>query len=704
MSTNKKKRKKKKLTKKQREALRRKQEEEERLRLEKEEEERRAEEERIQKEKEENERRERERIRREAEIKRLSEERIIFKPTWDIFTNLYKKEEAEVSKRREWLEYLKCSPLPSPSEVSAINSYVSLWRSSFEDNNYIEGGVSQRDIKSDFHECGQAVELYYSVEREMLKCEDEEEKNVHESNLKLLSKSLYHTFDDITCHLMQFSEVFMDGDTSQFNFASKYVQFGLWINNLKKKSSFAKHVNFKEIGAFVELKLRGASFLDYGIRFVHYPIDFLTPRCKEHSTHVPIGGIIYIDFLDMPPAPQTNRSGWNVRRITPLTKRLQRRPYKDFDLHKNEIDPDPTKVSFRVRKDVLMRKDIPRLAWWDPRRRHWSQEGILLDTVRYEGEKERLVSFSTTRLTTAIAVVHERVFDVPFRRWLLLPLPSIGRNCGAFIVTLKEHKELKLAGHEKNVEDLVFLVWGDRVRLSFPVFPEFQELNEGWMEVGEMLSKLSASGIVLTLEDEDAENADISPKGKEVEKKAYKEMGLLGTCMAFSSSRWNHDVHLTSENQCIFRVHNEIHDPSEVEKVPIVQKDGHNDDEEEDYEESEDEDDEFTNGDRLEYMEKKSNWEFLEKELASVIGDSQEEWVNVLFDEEKALLMKCKENTEELSLEGMEGMDTEVNLIVALEKSENHKKDIRNILCNADMIMGNTFRKLLEAIRPLSWS
>lgn len=93
---------------------------------------------------------------------------------------------------------------------------------------------------------------------------------------------------------------------------------------------------------------------------------------------------------------------WRPTIVNELAKVVKRRPYKEETVQGVEIETPVTRVSFIVPDNVIVRKEVPDVAWWDDTAKMWTTEGI--SDEQYDPER-REITFGTRHLSTALALV-----------------------------------------------------------------------------------------------------------------------------------------------------------------------------------------------------------------------------------------------------------------------------------------------------------
>lgn len=649
----------KKSSKKKKLAELKKKEEEERIRLEEEE-----------KSRIENERRrireaEEERVRLLEEARAAREERIRigeeeqkFRDSVPLYKFALEEREVSINDKRDWVKFLECSELPDPDDESAINSYLTLWR-----NNPNAEDATRRDVNNDFKECNIGIELHRLIQAAKFRSINKENDKitaVHHTNLLKVGQATLDTLDDMTAHIMQFSDLHIDQETNQYHKVSDYITYGLWVQiakNARKKS-----VHFKSIKASTDLALKGMALQKIAMRFIQLAYDPLTPSCEEKPLLAPVGGIVYLDILHIPPPPSSHK-GWTIRTVTSLSSKVKRKPYEQRDPHGNLVDPPPTGVSFIVPKTVMVRKENPSVAWWDKEHATWSTEGIDPDSIEYN-LKTRKLNFSTCHLTTALAMVHERTFDVPYRSWNLTPLPQLGKNCALYTIKTRAHTT-----RISYIEDVVFFLFNDRVKLLSPQRPELKPLLNKFHEPRVLLQRLAEAGLNLLLEDSDAQYTDRTPKVSAMEHKAYREMSWVAGFTSFASSRWNHDVAVGSD-VAVFQVAR-LENPANAQV--ILSSDD-------------------TTIDSIAVF----------SDIEQYVPPQPETFENMAYWDFKCSYIDCKETSQQVSLKTIPNHDTHLNTVLSMD--EHFASDnMQEWVAASDMLVCETIRIMLMATRPLSW-
>mmetsp|Transcript_4027 Transcript_4027/g.5949 ORF Transcript_4027/g.5949 Transcript_4027/m.5949 type:complete len:658 (+) Transcript_4027:65-2038(+) len=590
---------------------------------------------------------------------RIGEEENHFKQQLPKYKYALQEREKAIFDVRDWKKFLECSELPDPDDESAINSYLTLWR-----NNPNNDDDTRRNVTNDFKECNIGIELHRLIQGAMYRSINKHQKSeelIHHKHLLQVGEAVLDTLDDMTAYIMQFSDLHIDSETNQFHQITENITYGLWVNiakNARKKS-----VHFKDIKASTDLALKGMALQKIAMRVLQLAYDPLTPSCKVAPLLAPLGGIVYVDILNIPPPPSAHK-GWTIRKVTDLSKKVKRKPYEQRDPHGNLVDPPETGISFIVPMNVMVRKDVPSVAWWDSKHATWSTEGIDFEQIQFDMASRKL-SFTTTHLTTALALVHERTFDIPYRSWKCMPLPTLGKNCALYTIKTRGHTT-----RMSYIDDVVFFIINDRVKLLSPHRPELKHLFNRFWQPRVLLKRLAEAGLNLLLDDSDAQFTDRTPKLAATEEKAYAEMAWISGFCAFSSSRWNHDASL-SNDIAVFQVAKLSNPESSASFIDIKDP----------------------------TIDSIHSLDDVEHYMPSIPTDSFE---TMAYWDFKCSFIDSNEESSALSLATIPEHDTHLNTVLTLDEHY-ASDDIHQWVLDSDPLVNETLRVLLCATRPLSW-
>uniref|UniRef100_A0A7S1G676 IC97/Casc1 N-terminal domain-containing protein n=1 Tax=Bicosoecida sp. CB-2014 TaxID=1486930 RepID=A0A7S1G676_9STRA len=266
------------------------------------------------------------------------------------------------------------------------------------------------------------------------------------------------------------------------------------------------------------------------------------------SRDVPLGGVMYVEMLRLPPGSKQVLT-WTLQQVTAETKTVTRLPHPMKDQVGAAAAAQALKIRFTMPKHVIMPSapegddgvddakdaeekpaDAPgppiRVAHWDAAAGVWSEEGI---TEAEYAPDSRLVTFHTSRLT-AMAVVQPRHMHLPFFSWQLVP-------------SSPEETVLSIESQRFTVS---IEITPAKVRLLEPAIPELEEMLGVPMLPAQLLQALARSGLVIDPIDEDAKyvtssftGSNMVPKERAFERQLYLDAASLAPAFALRSSKWN---------------------------------------------------------------------------------------------------------------------------------------------------------------------
>jgi hypothetical protein len=485
-------------------------------------------------------------------------------------------------------------------------------------------------------------------------------QRMHANNMDLVAKAIIDTLDDVTAYIMKYSDLYVQSD--KHIHISDSIQFGLWINISKKR---LKQIEFEGINITCELALKGMTQKEIAIRVMQIHLfDPLTATATHALRFMPLGGVIFIETLDIPPAPFI-RGGFKMREIKDISHKVNRVPYQDVDWEGN-IEEPPTKISFVVPKTVLIRSETPYVGWWDPKMNQWKLNGIT-GTI-YDPETRR-IEFSTTHLTTALAIVHQRTFDLPYQQWFLTPLQIAGKNYAIFSITPKaQYSQIE------SIDQIVFVIHNNKCKLIAPNRAELAPVFDKMMDPMDLLIYMAQNGINLLPEDRDAEFTDFQPKYFAMEMKAYESIATVCSICSFSSSKWNQENSIP-KSMGILRISADLLDPSKLDNSIT---------------------DDLVEPSQI-------NMEYLKQHLFLDLT-KEDAWELMFVEEGKCGFINCVEQSKDFSCTVPEGLQTHLNIALALqEKHQCEPGEIESMIFSSNQLLGDTVRKIFNVVRPLGW-
>eukprot|EP00736_Rhodelphis_marinus_P006376 Rmarinus@m.27927 len=523
---------KKKKKKRDKEAERREAERLEQERLERE----RLEQERLEKERkirEEEERRlaEERRIKREEELKRLqeeiSEDRVAIKERGArIRVAVEKDREAE-----EWDRFVDNSHRPMPTVEAEVNTFLTTL---VEDE--------AREMDPVMCQIKTAEEVAQLIDDQLCDAMEWGE----ESPVEKYQRLLYSTWDmqnrlmdRMSAHIVQYSDEHINdlnpdikvqaegaplrGDV-KLAAACPCTQFGLWIN-LEKRSR-TKFIEYPDVDIVLEIP-KSLAMQSVAIRAIHQLYNH--ESFKFHNEHFPLGGVISVDLLALPPPPKQVKE-WTLREVTYLATDVQRLPYPippagvDLSINETNLNAPPMRVSFALAPRVILQRgdDDLKVGWWDHKSNDWSSAGV--SDVKYDPAK-RVISFLTCRLSTTFALLQARVMHYPYKSWFLRP---IGENTHIVSVVTDINETVEIKVHN------------GKCTLLAPPHEELADLRSASLSPLRLLKRLQQCGMNLLPEEADAKFLKgLVMKSMELDDKAYLELAMIAPSYVLQNSKWN---------------------------------------------------------------------------------------------------------------------------------------------------------------------
>eukprot|EP01119_Soliformovum_irregulare_P025939 TRINITY_DN9739_c0_g1_i1.p1 TRINITY_DN9739_c0_g1~~TRINITY_DN9739_c0_g1_i1.p1 ORF type:complete len:675 (+),score=210.53 TRINITY_DN9739_c0_g1_i1:293-2317(+) len=462
--------------------------------------------------------------------------------------------ESEISqKRTQWLEaddkeekwkrYASATRKVDPYNEADINTWMGQWRT--------------RDVEpmpETLQTCQEAQDLVKEIERassiEIAKSED----NLGVANSILTQFDAYlqtlrqlesSKIEQVTADYIQHADEHADSKNEVLLWwKTQDVKLGLWINI--SKNPRIKRLDFLGIGLTCEIP-KSLALTSVAIRLMHVtnfdPKEYL----GDHSL-VPVGGILMVDLLALPPPPKKVK-GWTLRQVTPLATSVQRMTYPPatgigldtttkgtagVGSNLNAGWP-PLRISYSLPPSTIITTDNPQVCWWDAEERSWKSNGI--SEIEYDPATKTVV-FSTMEVKP-IAIIQNKFTSVPFQHWSLRPM---GRD----------HARLTLQSLARN-------------------FPIHIDITEGWCQLSseddilkplngmklqpaKLFQEMSNAGYHINISRSESSYfaESISIKDFHLERKLYRDISRMCPSFSFEKSKWNNQP--DSERKSVFRV------------------------------------------------------------------------------------------------------------------------------------------------------
>ncbi|NXA36759.1 CASC1 protein, partial [Eudromia elegans] len=368
-----------------------------------------------------------------------------------------------------WEHYIGCDGSPDPTVLQEINTFMSLWRE--DPNEDIQFVMEKGKEVLNLIEKLQFL-LLDTPPNEIT----EKERVQYQGTILDLQDLLHQKYNIATERLLKTdNSMYEDNDSGnmQVVIKDKNITLCIWAN-LKKNVRFKNYV-FPEIRHGFGLP-KSLAVSSIAVRIFHTHYDHVSPLWLQASSvkeitdvnekreevtekksgiidvssqgiclvvicslaklvilntseeeeevtdenlvdlwqFVPVGGVYYVDALQLPPPAREVRS-W--RMVEVLEGGLEVYPYPPPESEDTEdATHPPIEITLRLPDDALYFED-PVIARWDPAGQQWRTDGISNPT--YEKE-ERKVHFEMDAFYT-IALLQDVHLHMPYQGWELRP-------------------------------------------------------------------------------------------------------------------------------------------------------------------------------------------------------------------------------------------------------------------------------------------
>ncbi|KAM8821192.1 dynein axonemal intermediate chain 7 [Eudromia elegans] len=246
---------------------------------------------------------------------------------------------------------------------------------------------------------------------------------------------------------------------------------------------------------------------------------------------VPVGGVYYVDALQLPPPAREVRS-W--RMVEVLEGGLEVYPYPPPESEETEdATHPPIEITLRLPDDALYFED-PVIARWDPAGQQWRTDGISNPT--YEKEEGK-VHFEMDAFYT-ITLLQDVHLHMPYQGWELRPTGT--DELLLIVTTAFAEVQIQVKEHQCMLAAVVV----EEEKVLSPVTGK-------WMSPVHLTVLLKKAGINIFPGEYSHKYVDVNKKAPLVEVRAYQQMALVASAFAFSGSKWNLE---SGEEQIVLKV------------------------------------------------------------------------------------------------------------------------------------------------------
>mmetsp|Transcript_27306 Transcript_27306/g.62907 ORF Transcript_27306/g.62907 Transcript_27306/m.62907 type:complete len:641 (+) Transcript_27306:44-1966(+) len=471
--------------------------------------------------------------RKVEEAERLEEESSIVKRMKGERRQNLEYEQKKLEDQVSWQKFISCTSRPNVAYEAEITTYMTMVR---------EERVKSMDDA--MKRCAESEDIVGDLME--LRCKAREQGDIARQDwcmhyAYLIRNLEIELIDEATAHLLQYIEKLEPQHnqqvTREWGGQADRIKVGFW-GHLQSKGFRAKQIDMQKVAIALDLpKSIAVQSMGHciGVRALYTTYDSVHGK---DSSHMPIGGMIRIDLLSIP--PQTKRvKQWTIRQIPALGQELMRLPYPNTEhsAASAAIAVQPCKIEYKVPSHVLVRKTHdknPAVSWWDTTTEKWTNDNI---TEIAWDQETRKISFFTQKLA-AFSITQERHLDLPYQWWCMRP-----------VAPMMCELTIQAAQYE-----LHFIITEAGLRLKGPELPElrgimFGERLEGAAEAGReprvrspatLLAELRDCGLNLMPEDGDAEFLDgHNPKSPETQARAYSDLSEIAASHDIASSKHN---------------------------------------------------------------------------------------------------------------------------------------------------------------------
>jgi cancer susceptibility candidate protein 1 len=499
----------------------------------------------------------------------------------------------------------------------------------------------------------------------------------HTQRLKVVYATVLQTLDRLCATVAHYSDTFYEGEVDDYlqrnvPYTEKnvpldknamaleppVVRFGMWVQQSNAmrggRPSVPKEIGFTQIGVQMDGKdnvTRLPTALELvqphtAIRALQLHFDPFSVLCKPDVPHewVALDCILIIETLTaVERSERKDNSTWSARVETTERPSLVKNPYpRTKDMAATE--ELAMKIAFELPKTVVARSKQLAIGRWNPRENRWEQISSAVVAI----EAIRKYHFLTRDLT-ALAVIQEKGFDVPYVNWRITPVAS-----DEVVFHLQGYGGGSDASAERS--EIQIVVRNDQCKLVGPDEPELAHIKGRWLSPPALLRLLARAGYNFVLNDVDAETErmaekDFVVKTRDLEERGYSDIALFASTYAVASSR--HNKAGEDPNMALFRLSKARRDPEAEEPFdPNPEDEGL--------------------------------------------------WRSVRYEADRCVLAQFREADEDAVLSAVEGKLTHLNLYKCLE-AEHGADEVKSQVNDVNHLLQQGLYKLLSLVRPFTW-
>ncbi|KAL3842018.1 hypothetical protein ACJMK2_020090 [Sinanodonta woodiana] len=182
----------------------------------------------------------------------------------------------------------------------------------------------------------------------------------------------------------------------------------------------------------------------------------------------------------------------------------------------------PIGVTMRLADGVMFTEE-PQIARWDYQKNHWRTDGF--SDLKFD-EENRTFQFKTSHFGT-MALLQDAHINMPFQSWEIRPHKT---NSAVFTIIAA------IVEIEIEIKDAMCCLSRPNDK------PELESIRKKWVTPKELVKMCRLAGINVFPMVDSSKYVSIQNKHPTIEERAYQQMALTASAMAYSWSKWNGEV------------------------------------------------------------------------------------------------------------------------------------------------------------------
>jgi cancer susceptibility candidate protein 1 len=515
-------------------------------------------------------------------------------------------------------------------------------------------------VDADLNMCVMAVELANNLWREYDRAmieSDQKQMAYCRSMLQLIYDQIISSLDLATINVLQYLDVFIHRDEETLLKAvpkdgpgQPVIKFGLWAKNTASQTRAVNNIRYPDIGVSIDPKESQTGFAklpkvlyreNCAMRTMQLTFDPFSVHSPPEAgqEYYALDCVILVESMMFQDRVRREKGAdWGSRMETTQSRKLMKQEYppRGGDATEKKGDDYTIKVTFEIPENVVIRHRTPLIGKWNATEKKWDP----CSTSNYAFEPiVRKCSFLTSDLT-AMAVIQEKGFDVPYEQWQLFPLSD---DEVLYVIECRRRGET-------SDREVKILVQDALCKLISPEEKELSYLRTTWLPPATLMRLLARAGYNFLLQDSDADFIPhVLPKTQAMESKGYQDVARRCCQHAFASTR--HNKMGEDPNMTVFRISKE--------------------------------------------RRKAGSEEPFYRDI-----DEDEKWYSVRYEKERCVLAAFKDTDADPDFSQLPGKETHLNLdtMLAPEYGAEAQEHVEH-----NYLVENAVLQLLTMTRPFTW-